>query len=164
MSWEKTLFSVPQGSILGPLLSNIFMCDLFFIVKEIDFACFADDNTPFVSGDWLDNVLVSLENASLKLFDWFFNNQMKANSDKCHLLIIVTASIAIKIKYNQILNSEREKLLGMTIANKLNFNNHLQKILKKAHQKVYVLARITPYMSIPKKKLLMNSFFISQFN
>ena len=54
---------------------------------------------------------------------------------------------------------------------RLNFNNHLQKVLKKANQKVHVLARITPYiaritpyMSIPKRKLLMNSFFISQFN
>ena len=46
----------------------------------------------------------------------------------------------------------------------LKFNNHLQKILKKATQKVHVLARITPFMSIPKRKLLMNSFFISQFN
>ena len=89
---------------------------------------------------------------------------MKANPDKCHLLTSATASIAIKIKDNEILNSESEKLLGVTIDNKLNFNNHLQKILKKANQKVHVLARITPYMSIPKRKLLMNSFFISQFN
>ena len=43
-------------------------------------------------------------------------------------------------------------------------NNHLQKILKKANKKVRVSARITPYMSIPKRKQLMNSFFISQFN
>ena len=57
------------------------MCDLFFIVNEIDFASYADDNTPFVSGDRLD-VLDSLENASLKVFDWFSNSQMKANSDK----------------------------------------------------------------------------------
>ena len=163
-SWEEILFGVPQGSILGPLLFNIFMCDLFFIVNEIDFASYADDNTPFVSGDRLDDVLVSLENASLKLFDWFSNNQMKANPDKCHLLTSSTDSIAIKIKDNEILNSESEKLLGVTIDNKLNFNNHLQKILKKANQKVHVLARITPYMSIPKRKLLMNSFFISQFN
>ena len=112
----------------------------------------------------LDDVLVSLENASLKLFDWFSNNQMKANPDKCHLLMSSTDSIAIKIKDNEILNSESEKLLGVTIDNKLNFNNNLQKILKKANQKVHVLARITPYMSIPKRRLLMNSFFISQFN
>ena len=89
---------------------------------------------------------------------------MKANPDKCHLLTSATASIAIKIKDNEILNSESEKLLGVTIDNKLNFNNHLQKVLKKANQKVRALARITPYISIPKRKLLMNSFFISQFN
>ena len=131
-SWEEILFGVPQGSILGPLLFNIFMCDLFFIVNEIDFASYADDNTPFVSGDRLDDVLVSLENASLKLFDWFSNNQMKANPDKCHLLTSSTDSIAIKIKDIEILNSESEKLLGVTIYNKLNFNNHIQKILKKS--------------------------------
>ena len=101
----------------------------------------------------------------------FSNNQMKGNPNKCHLLTSATASIAIKIKENKILNSEREKLLGVTIDNKLNFNNHLQKILQKANQKIHVLARITPYMaritpymSIPKRMLLMNSFFISQFN
>ena len=132
------------------------MCDLFFIVNKIDFASYADDNTPFVSGDRLDDVLISLENTSLKRFDWFSNNQMKANPDKCHLLTSSTDSIAIK--------SESEKLLGVTISNKLNFNNHLQKILKKANQKVHVFARIIPYMSVPKRKLLMNYFFISQFH
>ena len=57
----------------------------------------------FVSGDRLDDVLDSLENASLKLFDWFSNNQMKANPAKCHLQIVD----------NEILNSESEKLLGV---------------------------------------------------
>ena len=61
---------------------------------------------------------------------------MKGNPNKCHLLTSATASIAIKIKENKILNSEREKLLGVTIDNKLNFNNHLQKkYLKKLIKK-----------------------------
>ena len=135
-SWEEILFVLPQGSILGLLL---FRTDLFFIVNEIDFASYADDNTPFVSGDRLDDVLDCLEKESTKLFGWFSKYQMKANPDKCHLLTSATASIAINIKDNEILNSEGEKLLAVTIDNKLNFNNHLQKILKKANQKVHVL-------------------------
>ena len=108
------------------------MCDLYFIVNEVDFASYAVDNTPFVSGERLDDVLDSLKNASLKLFDWFSNNQMKANPDKCHLFTSATASIGIKIKDNEILNSASEKLIGVTIDNKLNFNSHLQKIIKKS--------------------------------
>ena len=45
-SWEEILFGVPQGSILGSLLCNIFLCDLLFIMDDVDFASYADDNTP----------------------------------------------------------------------------------------------------------------------
>ena len=44
-SWEEILFGVPQGSILGSLLCNIFLCDLLFIMDDVDFASYADDNT-----------------------------------------------------------------------------------------------------------------------
>ena len=46
---------------------------------------------------------------------------MKANPDKCHLLTSATASIAIKIKDNEIRNREKEKLLRVAIDNKLNY-------------------------------------------
>ena len=45
-SWEENLFGLPQRSIFGPLLLNIFLCDLFFIMNETDFTSYADDNTP----------------------------------------------------------------------------------------------------------------------
>ena len=45
----KILFRVSQGSILGPLIFNMFLCDLFLIICKTDFASYADDNTPYVS-------------------------------------------------------------------------------------------------------------------
>ena len=80
-SWEEILFRVPQGSILGPLLINIFLCDIFFIMNDVEFASYADDNTLFFVGDDLNDVTLKLQNASKIIFKWFNDNQMKANPD-----------------------------------------------------------------------------------
>ena len=86
-SWEEILLGVPQGSIHGPLLFNIFLRDLFSIMKETGFASYADDNTPYVTVGNLDEVIKSLQKYSIKLFQWFSDNKMNANQDKCNLLV-----------------------------------------------------------------------------
>ena len=60
-SWEEILFRVPQGSILRPLLFNIFLCDLFLIMKETSFASYAHDKTSYVTAENLTEVIKSLE-------------------------------------------------------------------------------------------------------
>ena len=59
-SWSKILFGVRQGSILGPLLFNIFLADPFFIVKGIDIASYADDTTAFIVEGNIENLTASL--------------------------------------------------------------------------------------------------------
>ena len=125
---------------------------------------YADNNTPFVSGNTPLDVITCLENAAEKLFEWFANNHMKANHDKCHLLMSTLTPISIRVIDSIMQNSDNEKLLGVIVDANLNFNCQLENILKTASTKVHMLARITPYMSFPKRKLLMNSFFTSQFN
>ena len=85
-SWEEIMFGVPQGSIIGPLLLNIFLCDLFLIMENVDIASYADDKTPYTTGNSIEEVIQILENAAQPLFQWFSDNQMKANPDKCHFL------------------------------------------------------------------------------
>ena len=79
-SWEEILFGVPQGSILGPLLFNIFMCDLFFILEETDIARFADDTTPYAIGNSVDEIRNLLENASKKTFQMVFRQSDESKS------------------------------------------------------------------------------------
>ena len=56
-SWKEILFGVPRGSVLGPSLFNTFLCDLFWIMCETDFASQADDNTPYALGDSTDDII-----------------------------------------------------------------------------------------------------------
>ena len=163
-SWEEILFGVPQGSILGPLLFNIFLCDLFFIMNDVEFASYADDNTPFFVGDDLNDVILKLQNASKTLFKWFNDNQMKANPDKCHFICSSSVKTSIMIENKQIRNSSCEKLLGVFFDSKLTFQSHIDNICKKASQKLNAISRITPYMDFNKKRLAVNAFFMAQFN
>ena len=157
-SWSELLFGVPQGSILGPLLFNIFLADLFFIIKDIDIARYADDTTPFIVKYNIETFIASLEQVSEDLFNWFKNNRLKRNADKCHVLVSTNKSIGVKIGNYTIDNSECEKLLEVKIDVDLNFSDHISDLCKKASRKISALARVTPFMVLEKRKLIMNAF------
>ena len=87
-SWAELKEGVPQGSVLGPLLFNIYINDLFFIMKQTDIYKYADDdNTLNVCDMNIENVLKRLEHDALLAVEWFQNNYMKLNEEKCHLLL-----------------------------------------------------------------------------
>ena len=84
-TWQKSKKSVPQESFLGPLLFNTFLNDLF-LLKETEICNYADNTTVYVCGYELEQIVSSLEIDVRKLSKWFFDNKMKVNPDKCHLL------------------------------------------------------------------------------
>ena len=57
-----------------------------------------------------------------------------------------------------------EKLLGVKIDVNINFNDRISDLCKKASRKISALARVTPFIGLSKRKLLMNAFFTSQFS
>ena len=70
----------------------------------------------------------------------------------------------MKIKGSEILASKSEHLLGVTIDSNLTFEEHINSLCKKANQKLHALSRVANYMSMEKRRILLNTFITSQFN
>ena len=89
---------------------------------------------------------------------------MKSNPDKCNFICSTSKKVSLIVENKEINNSSHERLLGVTIDSKHSFDTHTDNICKKASLKLNALPTITPHLDFEKRKLLINSFFMSQFN
>ena len=163
-SWHELIYGVPQGSILGPLLFNIFINDMFYFIKETKIANYADDNTVYTVDKNIQNLLQTLENETNLILDWFRKNEMKPNDDKCHLIVCNQEKLSVTLGNESIDSTDTVELLGITIDKNLNFTEHVSDLCKRGNQKLHALARISKYLKEDKLILIMKTFIRSQFN
>ena len=162
-SWKDIFYGVPQGYILGPLLLDIHLCELFYFLEDLDIASYADDTTIYTVSERKESVIRALETSSSLLFGWFNNAFMKASSIKSHLIMSCAEATTAMIDGLPIDSSKTEALPGITIDHELKFDDHVNHLCKKASLKLNALARIAPFMNVSKKGIIMKSFIESQF-
>ena len=162
------ILGVPQGSILGPILFNIFINDLLLVIERTDICNFADDNTIYACAATMAEVKLSLEFDLSKVLKWFSCNQLAANPAKFQMMILggLMAQKPLTIKMGNIVitSSDSVRLLGITIDDKLSFTSHISTLCTRANSNVRNLCRITKYLTQDQLILLFNSFILSIFN
>ena len=83
-TWENVIARVPQGSLLGPLLFNIFINDLFLFLSNSYLSNYANDNTLYAFGYDLEEIKNALRFHFNLVSKWFKENYMVPNADKCY--------------------------------------------------------------------------------
>ena len=161
-SWEELTQGVPQGSVLGPLLFNIYLNHLFHLSECTNVCNFADDTTFYACNKDLSSLINRFEHDSLLAIEWFENHHMKLNQEKCHLLVSrhKRKNIWARIGQMKIWKSRKQKLLGAEIDSSLNFDLHVSSLCKKAGKDLSVSARLS---NLNQRQTLMKTFIESQF-
>ena len=165
-SWLEITSGVPQGSVLGPLLFNIYINDLTFFIEDSHLCNFADDNTLYASDFKLERVISRLENDMHKTLVWFESNMMVANPSKFQFMFMGLGhdyKLCMEIDEKVITTVQQVKLLGVVIDSKLKFDDHVKSLCLKANRNVSALSRAAKLIDPPKCKLLYNSFVMSNF-
>ena len=171
----KIDFSVPQGSILGPILFNCYASTLMEIIperKDSFLSGYADDHA-IIHSFSPDNSYIKqiMENDIEKIRTWMEENQLQMNDAKTEFIVIGTPSSLqkntldhIKIGNTKIHRSSKIKFLGVSLDEKLSFKDHIQNRSEKASYNLRLIRNIQKYIDIDSTKILLCTLVLSQLD
>ncbi len=157
----------PQGSILGPDLFNIFINDMFYILEQSTLYNYADDNIVSHTNDEEEELVTCLESDLSILMSWFKTNCLGVNRGKLQCMFISNDSnktINVNIDNTVLSPSSNIKVLGVTIDERLTFNEHINILCSNAARQLNAIKCLQYNLDKESKLAIYRSYILSNFN
>ncbi|KAI4800683.1 hypothetical protein KUCAC02_009526 [Chaenocephalus aceratus] len=162
---------VPQGSILGPLLFNIYMLPLAQIMKnnKISYHSYADDTQIYVTispGDYAP--IQTLSKCIEQINDWMCQNFLQLNKDKTEVMVFGAKAERLKVSAElqcaMFKPTDKARNLGVVMDSDLSFNSHIKTVTKSAYYHLKNISRIKRLMSQQDLEKLVHAFIFSRLD
>ena len=139
---------VIQGSVLGPMLFNIFINDLDSSVRSCEVLKYADDLRIFLSSKKSQMAITDLQGKIQRDIDgisqWALESGMRFNVNKCFTTTFgkTIHPTNYAINDNPVLHSNTFRDLGLTVSSSFSFNDHIDRVVSKAFSRLGLIKRI----------------------
>ena len=169
-NWVNNIKGVPQGSILGPLLLNVFINDFLFLNMNSKIYNYADDNTLCCTESDISVLKDKLCNDCVIAMHWFESNSMKANASKFQLMFMsrynkeILKNNSLTVQGSEIKSSHSIDVLGVNIDMDLKLTPHVDKVCSQTGKQINCLKRIKHHLDLKTKQLIYNTYVASNFN
>ena len=135
--WINVYQGVPRGAVLGPLLFNLYVNSMQYIMPESsNFVQYADDTFVFVAANGVNTIITNLERILEKLIDYFVSHRLNINVEKTEFIVFCkpsknasTKNVEIQVHSHSIKPKECVKYLGVQLDQNLNYQNEVKNIL-----------------------------------
>ena len=161
---------VPQGSILGPLLFIIYLNDMPQVVHCCKVSCYADDTAIYTSGPTVSAIQADLQDDLSRIALWLKGNKLSLNVNKSKVMCFSSqyyrpaTDIVLYIDGAQLEQVEQYKYLGMILDNRLNFADHIDRLVKKSRQRIGGIGRVRKYITKDIALILYKAMVVPLFD
>ena len=163
---------VPQGSILGPLLFNIYMLPLAQIIKnnKINYHSYADDTQIYITMSPGDRGPVQALGKCIewKISDWTCQNFLQLNKNKTEVIVFGAkekrSQVTTELQSIHLKTTNQARNLGVVMDSDLNLEKHIKAITKSAYYHLKNISRIKDLMSQQDLEKLVHAFIFSRLD